>query len=230
MGNINGKKVLQVVRTVEAGGVEIDDTTTSPTKVWSSQKTNLELSKAHEPGYYITDEAPTSLGGNSYHIAISDILNLQNASFKSGDIVLYINNNIPDSVYKITSSDLSGVTTEKIGTYSQGSQLYHHFIFMECRNSNFGYTCIFDIETPENTQYDTYSKVRTALSTYYNNCNIQAYCIVRNSGSNTTCHTIKYDSGSNRIVANVFTWSDPRYNSSIIQLDTDTYYCTDKVK
>lgn len=100
--------------------LNIDDSTTSATKVWSSQKTNLEISKSKEPGNYITNSAPTSLGGDSYYIAITDIVNIQNAQFKAGDIVTYINSGVPDSVYKVTSSDLSGVTTDKIGEFSQG--------------------------------------------------------------------------------------------------------------
>lgn len=126
MGNINGKKVLQVVRTVEAGGVEIDDTTTALDKVWSSQKTSDLISVNSDKGIYYTTVAPTESNGN-YTLAVSNLANPNQYTQQFyNNLVLYIDssNNVTE-LYKVTgvNGSKTTLTLSKVGNFGGGSSI-----------------------------------------------------------------------------------------------------------
>lgn len=96
--------------------LNIDDSTTSLTKVWSSQKTSNSLDK----GIYYTTVEP-ELSGAIYlleKIFLSNVSSTTNV--KNKDILIYIHNGVPTKIYKITEASGAEMMLELIGTYSQG--------------------------------------------------------------------------------------------------------------
>lgn len=128
MGNINGKKVLQVVRTVEAGGVEIDDTTTSATKVWSSEKTSTEITNATKNKVvYTTTDTPTT-SGSSYIFDKNNISpTISDTSIIGKELYQIVDSKIKYA-YRVNMILNDDVYTSLVGEFGGGggSQLYQH--------------------------------------------------------------------------------------------------------
>lgn len=120
--------------------LNIDDSTTSATKVWSSQKVNTEIGNAKDKGIYFTTTAPTELSDPSYTIAPTDIVNKNDdISFKAKDIIVYVNNGTVESLYQINAV-ANPLQLSKVATFSQGTQLYQHNIYGFATNVKFTLT------------------------------------------------------------------------------------------
>ena len=116
--------------------VQIDDTGTSLTKVWSSKKVSDTIDLIRDKGIYYTLVQPT-LSDGVYSLNVSDLGNNNTYTWqKYGDLVIYIDGNgNPTELWKCVG--LNGthdiMTVEKIADYSKGEKTYLHIIY--CVNS-----------------------------------------------------------------------------------------------
>jgi len=129
--------------------VNIDDSTTSATKVWSSQKTNNSLDK----GIFTTMVEPTDLGGGAeYRLDYEDAPILTSGiHVKENDLILYIDG---DSKVKYLYS-VSAVYEEYVYLFKQGeiggSTTYLHLINITRTDNSTGFT--LTIESTSNTPF-----------------------------------------------------------------------------
>ena len=133
--------------------LEIDDTGTSATKVWSSQKTNSKIELISDKGIYYTLVQPT-LDGDVYKLNVSDLGNDNTYTWqKYGDLIIYIDGNgNPTELWKCVG--LNGthtvMTVEKIADYSKGKQLYQHNIVIGTTTSKW---LMFSITNDSNIEF-----------------------------------------------------------------------------
>lgn len=139
----------EVKEYIEGQGVKIDDTTTSTTKVWSSQKTNTEVGNAKDKGVYYTTTEPTLQSANYYGILLSNISNKDdNIALKPKDIIIYINNGSVDSVYHINTIIGTSINVVKVGSFGGDKQLYQHNIHYDSSQCQCIFTIINTISSP----------------------------------------------------------------------------------
>lgn len=151
-------------------GAKIDDTTTSATKVWSSDKTNTEIEKAKDKGIYATITAPTLISLYSYSIAISDLIVNTNIPIQQNDLVIYVDqqNVKAMSIYQITAIIAPTVFLTKLGDFGGGSTLYQHNIILG--NSSTITNIIVKIINDSETAMDL-----TAVATWLNDKGFNAW-------------------------------------------------------
>lgn len=147
----------------DGASLEIDDSSTSASKVWSSQKTSNEIDLIRDKGVYYTTVQPT-LDGGVYSLNVSDLGNNNSYTWqKYGDLIIYIDGNgNPTELWKCVG--LNGahtvMTVEKIADYSKGKNLYLHNV-----KYSYGawYVCIAFVSS-SNVEIDTKEKLSTWLS------------------------------------------------------------------
>ena len=112
------------------GADDIDDTTTADNKLWSSQKTNTEISRAKDKGIYYTLTQPTEILTDIYSITLADLENVNShIDVKTNDLILYIDADGKISeFYKVNSILVNVISMSKIGEASKGKTLYQHNI------------------------------------------------------------------------------------------------------
>ena len=140
----------------DGASVSIDDTGTSATKCWSSQKTSNKIDLISDKGIYYTEVQPT-LSDGVYSLNVSDLGNNNTYTWqKYGDLIIYIDGNgNPTELWKCVG--LNGthdiMTVEKIADYAKGKQLYQHNIGYDADGSAFSIhlTIINDSDTPFTT-------------------------------------------------------------------------------
>ena len=141
--------------------VNIDDTGTSLTKVWSSKKVSDTIDLIRDKGIYYTLVQPT-LDNDDYILNVSDLGNNNTYTWqKYGDLIIYIDGNgNPTELWKCVS--LNGthdiMTVEKVADYAKGKQSYQHNIYMYNSTTR---EISLTIENDDNTQID-----KTALKSF----------------------------------------------------------------
>jgi len=151
------------------GSEDIDDNTTSLTKLWSSEKTANEIlgliddgntlnnktwssdkiaqviSYVKDKGIYVTDTQPSIDGGGSYY-ADEDILNPSAPNPpRYSDLIIYIDGDGKTKyLYQVTgvSGDGTKYYVTQIAEFGGGTQLYQHNILIESANLTFWITII----------------------------------------------------------------------------------------
>ena len=111
---------------------DIDDNTTSATKLWSSQKTSNEIINTKnliDKGSYITYTSPTPIDSTYYSLNKSDIDNINNEINPTNeDLIFYIDSsNKAKEIYKIYShdDDFTSFTLVKVAEFG-GKEIYQH--------------------------------------------------------------------------------------------------------
>ena len=140
--------------------VQIDDTGTSATKVWSSQKTSDKIDLISDKGIYYTTVQPT-LDNGVYLLDVSDLGNNNTYTWqKYGDLIIYVDgNDNPTELWKCVG--LNGthdvMTVEKVAEFGGGKQLYQHNITITSNYYNgsglYNITANITIFNDSNTQF-----------------------------------------------------------------------------
>lgn len=138
----------------EDGTNAIDDTTTSASKLWSSQKTNNEIANAKDKGIYFTTTQPTYDSGSGLYSLNEGHFENQNANIpiKAFDLLIYIDGNDKASeIYKVLSKTGDNWSLDKLGDIGGGKQLYRHHLRLYY-NSGLVFRC--SIINDNNTAFD----------------------------------------------------------------------------
>lgn len=131
--------------------------------------TNYASTSKLDKGVYYTTTSPTEESDTLY-IYASNIENVNsNVLFNTNDLILYINNDKVESVYKITEIDSqqSVFVVELVGSVGGGSQLYQHFVSVnlyDTNTSSMKFQFAFKYTSSSNEEINTYDKF-TALIT-----------------------------------------------------------------
>ena len=162
--------------------VQIDDSETSATKVWSSQKVNNKIDLISDKGIYYTEFQPT-LDNGDYTLNVSDLGNNNTYTWqKYGDLIIYIDGNgNPTELWKCIG--LNGthdvMTVEKVADYAKGKQLYQHFVKIAINNPSLGSNLV---DTPlyilnDNSEQMAFNDILSYLQTkgFINNLNVYPY-------------------------------------------------------
>lgn len=149
----------------DGASLEIDDSSTSGTKVWSSQKTSNEIDLIRDKGIYYTTVSPT-LDGGVYSLNVSDLGNNNTYTWqKYGDLIIYVNGDgEAKELWKCVGLNGSHtvMTVEKVADYpSGGTQTYKHYI--TAYYSSELATITFVIENDNNTPITTWGAVNDYL-------------------------------------------------------------------
>ena len=219
--------------------VNIDDTGTSLTKVWSSKKVSDTIDLIRDKGIYYTLVQPT-LDNGEYILNVSDLGNNNTYTWqKYGDLIIYIDGNgNPTELWKCVS--LNGthdiMTVEKIADYAKGKQLYQHNVSIKLYDNNMQQTDFvisFKINNADSEAFN-YTKFKTLIldtlgensqrtidngffavnGFYQNNANYKIEGIV--TGNNALAWTndtmwIMYSNSNNITYANIPLENNTRY-------------------
>ena len=178
----------------DGAAVNIDDSITSLTKVWSSMKTNNEItgliddtapnaskvwssskvSSLLSDGIYWTASEPT-LVGSEYQISGDiycgeDIINpsgtpgLTDNVLKEGDMIAYVDNDGKIASIWYYISGSSPKVVAKVGDIGGGKQLYQHNIVIDDNNANNNQSGSCLIINDSNEKIDTQAKLIAYLS------------------------------------------------------------------
>lgn len=170
----------------DGAAVNIDDSTTSATKVWSSNKVNTEVEIAKDKGIYFTKTQPTYDSGTGYYILDEGhFTNLvSNIPIKTFDLVLYIdsNNKVKDMYYAVSKTG-SNWSLNKEAEFGGGKQLYQHNIFITTNPDNTPkYTISVQIYNDDPTQFTESTFHAWLVSNGYERLNKYTEPAVKNNG------------------------------------------------
>ena len=149
--------------------LEIDDSGTSATKVWSSQKTNNEIINVNNPGAFTSYTVPTEDDG-TYYLLRSNIYPVLR-TLKTNDIIIIYDNTDLDNltikeIWEVGIINGTSVQVSKIGSVG-GTQLHKHNITLKATRVQSGsyYYCYisFILELESNVAITTYDGLKNAL-------------------------------------------------------------------
>ena len=161
-----GSLTPEVKAYIESQGVQIDDNTTSSSKVWSSQKTEDRIKALLDKGIYVTSVEPTYLEPTDIYpsLLITDISNkLSTISINAEDLIIYIDSSYKaKTIYKVVGLGGAYLVLESIASFGGGSQLYQHNLTITVSASSY---VRLQILNKSNTPID-YNALKTFLSNY----------------------------------------------------------------
>lgn len=177
----------------------IDDTATSSSKVWSSNKVNTELGQLKGMGVvYSTSATPTN-EDNTFIFNKTDFITEPIPSWTSiiGKQICQIVDSKIKYIYSVVSSSESTISCVLIGEVGGGNQFYEHNIWLIGNNSDININII--IENTSNEAIDSLTKIKTALHDlgYWNDNNYRpAYTKVNGwKGTSVVTGLANLDSG-----------------------------------
>lgn len=135
----------------ESGAADIDDTTTAADKIWSSQKTNNEISQIKSIGVIYSTTATPTQDNDTYIFNKTDFITepLPNWSAIIGKQICQIVDSKIKYIYSVVASNATTITCVLIGEVGGGSQLYQHNITLKYSNRRI----VLNIINTDSTQF-----------------------------------------------------------------------------
>ena len=183
----------------DGAAVSIDDSTTSATKCWSSQKTNSEFTQVKGMGVVYATSATPTVDDDTYIFNKTDFITEPIPSWTSiiGKQVCQIVDSKIKYIYSVVSTSESTITCVLIGEVGGGKQSYLHNIKIY---DNSGWICYIQIINNSNTAFTGVSLYNFLIDNGFNGTNRKSYQATGVIGGNVI-HSIASDS-SNHIYFN----------------------------
>ena len=138
----------------DGAAVSIDDSTTSATKCWSSQKINSEFTQVKGMGVVYATSATPTVDDDTYIFNKTDFITEPLPTWTTivGKQICQIVDSKIKYIYSVVSSSESTITCVLIGEVGGGSQLYqHNIMFFDSSTNMISTTLVCDRDTAFNT-------------------------------------------------------------------------------
>lgn len=175
--------------------LSIDDSTTSNTKVWSSNKTNSEVNLAkYMQIIFNTTETPTYDSENDGYIFTKANVDPMVDAYSTGKTLVQIVDNKIKYIYSIVQVTTYNVIGVLIGEVGGGKQLYQHNIKLQ--HDAYSLKVWFNFISDSNTAITSEAGLVSALKDTYtsiNNALVASGCFLKSGTNYTACAVFVYN-------------------------------------